>query len=138
MGIQWLLGGRKPAAYGFSYARNASAKILIYALPFFLVPDQVIWMLLVPAQFFYLRPLCILFDVYMMLIVAGIIASLDAYPHTVDGDRVTLRQGRLRSVTFARADVVETAIYGTEMSRNQLRAIAGRRCLSAHDRRAHA
>jgi hypothetical protein len=76
--------------------------------------------------YFYLRPLCILFDVYMILIVAGIIASLDSYPHTIDGDRVTLRQGRLRSVTFARADVVETAIYGTEMSRNQLRAIAGR------------
>ena len=82
-------------------------------------------MLLVPARYFYLRPLFILFDVYMMLIAAGIIASLDAYPHTIKDGQVTLRQGWLKSVAFERDDVLDTKVYGTEVSRSQLRAIAG-------------
>lgn len=99
---------------------------MIYALPFFLIPDQVIWMLFIPAHYFYLRPLFILFDVYMMLVVAGIIASLDICPHSIGHGRVTLRQGRLKWVTFELADVTETAVYGTQMGRKQIRALAHR------------
>ena len=125
-GCRWLLGGRKAPQYGFSYARNASAKILIYGLPFFLVPDQVVWMLFVPAQYWYLRPLFLCFDLYAMLVLAGIIASFDTLPHTIDGDVVTLHQGILRTAMFRRSDVAQTAVFGTEIDKSTIWAKGGK------------
>ncbi|MFN2529511.1 MAG: hypothetical protein ABR584_12435 [Candidatus Baltobacteraceae bacterium] len=125
-GLRWLRGGRKAAAHGFSYSRNASVKILVYAMPFFLLPDQIVWMLFIPPEYFYLRPLFIVGDIYAMLAIAGIIATFDEFPHSIDGDIVTLRQGILKCARLDRHSVLATDVIGTQFEKSTIKARGGK------------
>jgi len=125
-GLRWLRGGLKAAPHGFSYSRQSSAKVLVYAMPFFLLPDQIVWMLFIPVEYFYLRPLFIMADIYTMLSIAGIVATFDEYPHTIDGELVTLRQGILKCASFNRHNVLETDVIGTQFDKSTIKTRGGR------------
>jgi len=109
--VRYLAGGfRQTAPAGFSYAARSDVPLLLAVPVFVILPEMIVFDLLIPAVHWPWRIASDLLHGYMMLWALGLYATFRDRPHRLEAQHVRFSCGALRTLVVERSAIVSATV----------------------------
>ncbi|GAC1348991.1 MAG: hypothetical protein NVSMB19_01920 [Vulcanimicrobiaceae bacterium] len=108
---RFALGGfRRASPAGFSYTRHSDVPLLLAVPVFVLLPEMIVFDLLIPHAAWGWRLASDALHVYGTIWALGMFAMFRARPHRVEGGRARLSIGAIRTLTIDRTQIASASV----------------------------
>jgi hypothetical protein len=129
-GIGWAARGfRTNPAAGFSYTQQSTMRMLPLIVPLITLGDEIVLGVLLRHQAAWIRLGVIVLDLWAIVWVFGLYATLQARPHLIEPDRVLFRVGAVQYCEFDPTLVASAVPFNEYLTRKQRKSFG---CLTVN------
>ena len=107
-GLQEVINPSPPTPLTYTYGSNIGLAGVIISIA--VIPDAVLFWLLIPHHYWFIALFLDALDVWACLWLFGALGVMAARPHSIDGQRLVLRNG-----IFQRAELQVDSVVGSEI-----------------------